>query len=89
MAKILEGLRVVEGTAFVAAPLAGMTLAQMALRWILDYDAIGVVIPGASKPGQISETVKASSLKPLDTDFHDWLADFYAERVSTNIRGPY
>ena len=29
MAKILEGLRVVEGTAFVAAPLAGMTLAQM------------------------------------------------------------
>lgn len=29
MAKILEGLRVVEGAAFVAAPLAGMTLAQM------------------------------------------------------------
>ncbi|HQV70556.1 MAG TPA: aldo/keto reductase [Thermoflexales bacterium] len=67
----------------------GMTLAQMALRWILDYDAISVVIPGASKPGQISETIKASSFKPLDADFHDWLADFYAERVSTNIRGPY
>ena len=27
--KILEGLRVVEGSAFVAVPLAGMTLAQM------------------------------------------------------------
>jgi 2-methylfumaryl-CoA isomerase len=27
--KILEGLRIVEGAAFVAAPLAGMTLAQM------------------------------------------------------------
>jgi len=27
--KLLQGLRVVEGTAFVAAPLAGMTLAQM------------------------------------------------------------
>ena len=29
MVKLLQGLRVVEGTAFVAAPLAGMTLAQM------------------------------------------------------------
>ena len=29
MAGILEGLRVVEGSAFVAVPLAGMTLAQM------------------------------------------------------------
>jgi 2-methylfumaryl-CoA isomerase len=29
MAKLLEGLRIVEGSAFVAAPLAGMTLAQM------------------------------------------------------------
>ena len=29
MVKLLQGLRVVEGTAFVAAPFAGMTLAQM------------------------------------------------------------
>lgn len=29
MAKILQGMRVVEGSAFVAAPLGGMTLAQM------------------------------------------------------------
>ncbi|MFN5271497.1 MAG: CoA transferase, partial [Hyphomonadaceae bacterium] len=29
MNRILDGMRVVEGSAFVAAPLAGMTLAQM------------------------------------------------------------
>ncbi len=29
MVKILEGLRIVEGSAFVAAPFSGMTLAQM------------------------------------------------------------
>jgi 2-methylfumaryl-CoA isomerase len=29
MAKVLEGLRIVEGSAFVAAPLGGMTLAQL------------------------------------------------------------
>jgi 2-methylfumaryl-CoA isomerase len=27
--KILQGMRVIEGSAFVAAPLGGMTLAQM------------------------------------------------------------
>ena len=29
MNEILKGMRVVEGSAFVAVPLAGMTLAQM------------------------------------------------------------
>ena len=29
MVKILQGMRIIEGSAFVAAPLAGMTLAQM------------------------------------------------------------
>ncbi len=39
MVKILEGLRVVEGTAFVAAPLAGMTLAQMGAD-VIRFDRI-------------------------------------------------
>src|SRR5512147_59532 len=29
MARVLQGMRVIEGSAFVAAPLAGMTLAQL------------------------------------------------------------
>lgn len=39
MVKILEGLRVVEGSAFVAAPLAGMTLAQMGAD-VIRFDRI-------------------------------------------------
>ncbi|TVR61794.1 MAG: 2-methylfumaryl-CoA isomerase [Candidatus Competibacteraceae bacterium] len=39
MVKILEGLRIVEGTAFVAAPLAGMTLAQMGAE-VIRFDRI-------------------------------------------------
>ncbi len=46
MVKILEGMRIIEGSAFVAAPLASMTLAQMGADVIrfdrikggLDYD---------------------------------------------------
>jgi 2-methylfumaryl-CoA isomerase len=56
MAKILEGLRIVEGSAFVAAPLAGMTLAQMGadvirfdrIRGGLDYHRWPVTQDGKS-----------------------------------------
>ncbi|WP_439817767.1 CoA transferase [Zavarzinia sp. CC-PAN008] len=39
MVRILEGLRIVEGAAFVAAPLAGMTLAQMGAD-VIRFDRI-------------------------------------------------
>jgi 2-methylfumaryl-CoA isomerase len=40
MAGILSGLRVVEGSAFVAAPLGGMTLAQLGAD-VIRFDPIG------------------------------------------------
>ncbi len=56
MADILSGLRVIEGSAFVAAPFAGMTLAQMGadvirfdrLRGGLDHHRWPVTSDGAS-----------------------------------------
>ena len=40
MAAILDGMRVVEGSAFVAAPLGGMTLAQLGAD-VIRFDQIG------------------------------------------------
>ncbi|MCC7051957.1 MAG: CoA transferase [Gemmatimonadaceae bacterium] len=40
MSGILEGLRIVEGSAFVAAPLGGMTLAQLGAD-VIRFDPIG------------------------------------------------
>lgn len=40
MSTILDGMRVVEGSAFVAVPLAGMTLAQMGAD-VIRFDRIG------------------------------------------------
>ncbi len=40
MNRMLEGLRVVEGSAFVAAPLSGMTLAQLGAD-VIRFDPIG------------------------------------------------
>jgi aryl-alcohol dehydrogenase-like predicted oxidoreductase len=67
----------------------GLTMAQMAQRWILDFDAVTVVIPGASRPSQVSENVSVSNLPLLGADLHAILKMFYEQRVSKHIRGPY
>jgi aryl-alcohol dehydrogenase-like predicted oxidoreductase len=43
----------------------GMTLAQMALRWILDFPAVTTAIPGGRRPSQIDENARASDFPPL------------------------
>ncbi len=66
-----------------------MTMAQFALRWILDYDAVSVIIPGASKPQQAIDNAAASDLPPLGKDLHKKLKDFYEQKVKSHIRGKY
>lgn len=72
-------------------PLApeGTTLAQMALRWILDFDAVSTVIPGAKNTRQVTANVSPSGLPPLGDELHAKLRDFYEKEVSQHIRGPY
>lgn len=67
----------------------GMSMAQMALRWILDHDAVSAVIPGASSPQQAEANVAASDLAPLPEELHARLREFYAQEVHAAIRGPY
>ena len=40
-------------------------LAQLALRWILEFPAVTCAIPGAKRPAQVAENLAASELKPL------------------------
>jgi aryl-alcohol dehydrogenase-like predicted oxidoreductase len=67
----------------------GMTMAQMALRWILDHDAVSVVIPGASRVQQAIDNARASDLPPLSPELHAKLRQFYQDQVAHQIRGPY
>lgn len=43
----------------------GATLAQLALRWILMFDAVSCAIPGAKRPDQAEDNVRAAELPPL------------------------
>ena len=40
---------------------AGMTMAQFAMRWILDHEAVTTVIPGATRPEQAAANASASA----------------------------
>jgi aryl-alcohol dehydrogenase-like predicted oxidoreductase len=67
----------------------GMSLLQMALRWILDFDAVSVIIPGASSAKQARENAAVSKLPPLNKQLHSQLTEFYKNHVHDHIRGPY
>ena len=43
----------------------GATMSQFALRWILMYEAVTCAIPGAKRPDQAEQNVRASSLPRL------------------------
>jgi aryl-alcohol dehydrogenase-like predicted oxidoreductase len=68
---------------------AGMTMAEMALRWCLDFEAVSVLIPGARNASQAQGNARASVLAPLGADRHVKLAAYYEREVAAHIRGPY
>lgn len=82
-----EGVRLAE--AVKPCVPAGMTMAQMALRWCLDFDAVSVIIPGAKNPDQARGNSAASELAPLSSEVHAALRRLYEEQVAPLIRGPY
>jgi len=67
----------------------GMTMVQMALRWILDHNAVSVVIPGASKVEQAAGNAVISDLAPLSDALHAKITEFYDGEVREHIRGAY
>ena len=67
----------------------GMTMAQMAQRWCLDFTAVTAIIPGAKSPAMAKSNAEVSALSPLPKALHEQLTHFYREQVADYIRGPY
>jgi aryl-alcohol dehydrogenase-like predicted oxidoreductase len=65
---------------------ASMSMSQFALRFILDYPEVSVVIPGASKSKQVISNVNAASFEPLGKHVHFVLAQLYQNEIEKNIR---
>jgi aryl-alcohol dehydrogenase-like predicted oxidoreductase len=60
---------------------AGMSMAQMAMRWILMFDAVTCAIPGAKRPDQAEENIKTSDLPPLDEQTMAKIEKIYSARI--------
>src|SRR5919197_774666 len=73
------GLRAVEELRALVP--RGMTMAQFALRWILMFDAVTCAIPGAKRPAQVEDNVRASGLPPLSDETMRAVRGLYEERI--------
>ena len=60
---------------------SGATLAQLALRWILMFEAVSCAIPGAKKPDQARANAVAADLPPIDEATMDAVRKVYDERL--------
>ncbi|MEH0985915.1 aldo/keto reductase [Micromonospora sp. CPCC 205556] len=69
------------------APLVGpdRTMAQFALRWVIDQPGVTVVIPGARDAGQARGNAGAAALAPLTTTERETVRAVYDELVRPRV----
>lgn len=64
---------------------ANMTMSQLALRWILMSPAVTCAIPGAKRPSQVEENVKAADLPELSEETMDQIRAIYEQWVRPHV----
>jgi len=65
---------------------AGMSMSQMALRWILMSPAVTCAIPGAKRPSQVEENVSAADLPPLSRKTMTQIDELYKRLVRPHVQ---
>ena len=59
----------------------GMSMSQLALRWILMFDAVTCAIPGGKRPEQVAQNCAASDLPQLPAETMAAIAEIYDARI--------
>ena len=63
----------------------GATMAQLALRWMLDQPGVSVVIPGARNAEQARANAAAAALAPLGPDALATVHAVYDELIRPQV----
>ncbi|MGH2836092.1 MAG: aldo/keto reductase [Solirubrobacteraceae bacterium] len=63
----------------------GVTLAQFALRWVIDQLGVSTVIPGARNPEQVRANAAVAALPPLRDEQLQGIADVYDRRLRAHV----
>lgn len=77
------GLAAVEELRPLVPP--GATMAQMALRWILMFDAVTCTVPGAKRPAQAEDNIRAADLPPLSDATMEQIQAIYDRRLRAQV----
>jgi aryl-alcohol dehydrogenase-like predicted oxidoreductase len=64
---------------------ANATMAQLALRWILMFEAVSCVIPGAKRPSQAEDNVRASELPRLSVASMEKIRAIYGQYIREQV----
>ena len=64
---------------------AGATMPQLALRWILMFDAVTCAIPGAKRPAQAEDNVAATGLPALGPEALVAVKDVYDRMIKPHV----
>jgi aryl-alcohol dehydrogenase-like predicted oxidoreductase len=64
----------------------GLTMAQFALRWIQMHPAVTCSIPGAKRPAQVEENVRAADLPPLSAAKMAAVRKLYEKRIRALVQ---
>jgi aryl-alcohol dehydrogenase-like predicted oxidoreductase len=68
---------------------SGATMAQLALRWILMFDAVTCAIPGAKTPVQARDNAAAADLPALDVPTLDAVRKVYDQHIREHVHGSW
>jgi aryl-alcohol dehydrogenase-like predicted oxidoreductase len=63
----------------------GVTLAQFALRWVIDQPGVSTVIPGARNGAQAVQNAAVASLEPLDQEQLATVRNIYDRLVRVHV----
>ena len=63
-----------------------ITMAQMALRWVLMSPAVTCAIPGAKHPAQVEENVRAADLPPLSEEAMIQIRSMYERLIRPHVQ---
>jgi aryl-alcohol dehydrogenase-like predicted oxidoreductase len=67
----------------------GATLTQLALRWILMFDAVTCAIPGAKTAEQARDNAAAASLPPLDDKVMEAVLAVYDQSIRSHVHSQW
>ncbi len=63
----------------------GFSMAQLAIKWILEHDDVNIVIPGAKNRQQVRDNAGASELSGLSDEFMDVVDDVYDNMIKEQV----